>query len=141
MKNITSWNNLALEKHVCTCNWFTSPRILIRNLYNFRCIISNFVCNSVFSKNCPWLGLDFNCLYFFVCWLAVHCIEKDNRAHILNFDERCSYLYSNMYQFGCGISKVVGPKKQDFWPRINLSTQRKKFKKSEDRPVHVKTGT
>ena len=24
------------------------------------------------------------------------------------------------YQFGCGISKMVGPKKQDFWPRINI---------------------
>ena len=21
---------------------------------------------------------------------------------------------------GCGISKMVGPKKQDFWPRINI---------------------
>ena len=29
------------------------------------------------------------------------------------------------YQFGCGISKMVGPKKQDFWPRINIPTQRK----------------
>ena len=24
------------------------------------------------------------------------------------------------YQFGCGISKMVGPKKQDFWPRMNI---------------------
>ena len=24
------------------------------------------------------------------------------------------------YQFGCGISKMVGPKKQDFGPRINI---------------------
>ena len=24
------------------------------------------------------------------------------------------------YQFGCRISKMVGPKQQDFWPRINL---------------------
>ena len=22
------------------------------------------------------------------------------------------------YQFGCGISKMVGPKTQDFWPKI-----------------------
>ena len=29
------------------------------------------------------------------------------------------------YQFGCGISKMAGPKKQDFWPRINIPTQRK----------------
>ena len=24
------------------------------------------------------------------------------------------------YQFGCGISKMVGPKKQDFWPKISI---------------------
>ena len=24
------------------------------------------------------------------------------------------------YQFGCGISKMVGPKKQYFFPRINM---------------------
>ena len=29
-------------------------------------------------------------------------------------------MYNNMYQFGCGILKMVGPKKQDFWPKINI---------------------
>ena len=24
------------------------------------------------------------------------------------------------YQFGCGILKIVGPKKQYFWPKINV---------------------
>ena len=24
------------------------------------------------------------------------------------------------YQFGCRILKMVGPKKQDFWPKINI---------------------
>ena len=24
------------------------------------------------------------------------------------------------YQFGCGILKMVGPKKQDLWPKINI---------------------
>ena len=24
------------------------------------------------------------------------------------------------YQFGCGILKMVGPKKQEFWPKINI---------------------
>ena len=24
------------------------------------------------------------------------------------------------YQFGCGILKMVGPKKQDFWPKIYI---------------------
>ena len=25
-----------------------------------------------------------------------------------------------MYHFGCGVSKTVGPKKQGFWPKINI---------------------
>ena len=25
-----------------------------------------------------------------------------------------------VYQFGCGILNMVGPKKQDFWPKINI---------------------
>ena len=28
--------------------------------------------------------------------------------------------YIHYYQFGCGILKMVGPKKQDFWPKINI---------------------
>jgi hypothetical protein len=35
------------------------------------------------------------------------------------------------YQFGCGISKMVDPKKQDFCPRINM-LKRKKRKNSAD---------
>ena len=31
------------------------------------------------------------------------------------------------YQFGCGISNMVAPKKQDFWPRINIPYFRKQF--------------
>ena len=30
------------------------------------------------------------------------------------------------YQFGYGISKMVGPKMQDFWPRINMQDYFKK---------------
>jgi hypothetical protein len=29
----------------------------------------------------------------------------------------------------CGISKMVGPKKQDFWPRINILEGKKSKKK------------
>ena len=34
----------------------------------------------------------------------------------------CLHLKSTMYQyqFGCGILKMVGPKKQKFWPKINI---------------------
>ena len=28
--------------------------------------------------------------------------------------------YDYQYQFGCGILKMVGPKEQDFWPKINI---------------------
>ena len=31
---------------------------------------------------------------------------------------KCFSIYQ--YQFGCGILKVVGPKKQDFWSKINI---------------------
>ena len=32
-------------------------------------------------------------------------------------------MYNDLYQFiqfGCGISKMVGPKKEDFWPKNNM---------------------
>ena len=31
-----------------------------------------------------------------------------------------SGVHARKFQFGCGILKMVGPKKQDFWPRINI---------------------
>ena len=32
---------------------------------------------------------------------------------------RCSWI-KDIHQFGWRISKMVGPKKQDFWPKINI---------------------
>ena len=32
----------------------------------------------------------------------------------------------HVHQFGCGISKMVGPIKKDFWPRINTLEGKKK---------------
>ena len=32
---------------------------------------------------------------------------------------KCFSIYQ--YQFGCGILKVVGHKKQDFWSKINIA--------------------
>ena len=37
--------------------------------------------------------------------------------------------FFRLYQFGCGISKMVGPKKQDFWPKINILLKGKIKKK------------
>ena len=28
--------------------------------------------------------------------------------------------HTGQYQFGCGISKMVGPKKEDFWPKVDV---------------------
>jgi hypothetical protein len=28
--------------------------------------------------------------------------------------------FAHYYQFSCGILKMVGTKKQDFWPKINI---------------------
>ena len=28
--------------------------------------------------------------------------------------------YAHYYQFGCGVLKMLGPKKQNFWPKINI---------------------
>ena len=30
------------------------------------------------------------------------------------------FRFSVQYQFGCGILKMVGPKKQDIWPKISI---------------------
>ena len=31
-----------------------------------------------------------------------------------------NFSLPSKYQFGCGILKMVDPKKQDFWPKINI---------------------
>ena len=33
--------------------------------------------------------------------------------------KKISHERKQIHQFGCGILKVVGPKKQDFWPKNN----------------------
>ena len=43
------------------------------------------------------------------------CFKKDLRNKSCLEFESCT-----KYQFGCGILKMVGPKKQDFWPKINI---------------------
>ena len=40
-------------------------------------------------------------------------------------NDQWGFLYSNQYQFGCGISRSVGPKKARFLAK-NQHTQRKK---------------
>ena len=32
-------------------------------------------------------------------------------------------VLAQQYQFGFGILKMVGPKKYDFWPKINIPTE------------------
>ena len=38
--------------------------------------------------------------------------KKNSTANLAHSIQIC--------QFGCGISKMVGPKKQDFWTKINI---------------------
>ena len=42
--------------------------------------------------------------------------NQHTQRKLLNFENWCS----GEYQFGCGISKMVDPKKQAFCPRINM---------------------
>ena len=39
------------------------------------------------------------------------------------------------YQFGFGISKMVGPKKQEFWPKINILKGNQCILKIQGAPV------
>ena len=43
-------------------------------------------------------------------------ITKEEKEEI----KKAIGIENGEYQFGCGISKMVGPKKQDFWPRITI---------------------
>ena len=51
-------------------------------------------------------------------------------------------LNENKYycQFGCGILKMVGPKKQDFWPKINILKGNHCILRLRGAPVHQKLG-
>ena len=44
------------------------------------------------------------------------------------------------YQFGCGILKMVGPKKQDFWPKINILKGNHCILRIRGAPVRQKLG-
>ena len=44
------------------------------------------------------------------------------------------------YQFGCGILKIVGPKKQDFWPKINRLKENHCILRIRGATVHQKLG-
>ena len=44
------------------------------------------------------------------------------------------------YQFGCGILKIVGPKKQDFWPKINILKENHCILRIQGAPVPQKLG-
>jgi hypothetical protein len=49
-------------------------------------------------------------------WLSA---SKKNGGE--KFRLKIMYQKKNIVQFGCGISKMLGPpKKQDFWPRIKI---------------------
>ena len=43
-------------------------------------------------------------------------------------------------QFGCGILRMVGPKKQDFWPKINIFKGNHCILRIQGAPVRQKLG-
>ena len=45
-----------------------------------------------------------------------------------------------MYQFGCGILKMVGPEKQDFWPKISILKGNHCILRIRGPPVRQKLG-
>ena len=44
------------------------------------------------------------------------------------------------YQFGCGLLKMVGPKKQHFWPKINIIKGNHCILRVRGAPVHQQLG-
>ena len=44
------------------------------------------------------------------------------------------------YQFGCGILKMVRPKKQNFWPKINILRGNHCILRMRGAPVRQKLG-
>ena len=49
-------------------------------------------------------------------------------------------MHLHYYQFGCGILDMVGPKKQEFWPKFNLLKRNYSILKIGEAPVHQKLG-
>ena len=58
----------------------------------------------------------------------------------LFLEERMLVSYVPYYQFGCGILKMVGPKKQDFWPKINIFKENNCILRIRGAPVRQKLG-
>ena len=44
------------------------------------------------------------------------------------------------YQLGCGILQMVGPKKQDLWPKSNILKGNHCILRIQEAPVHQKLG-
>ena len=65
------------------------------------------------------------------------CLKLVNRFVKIRIRNGCIFRY-NKYQFGCGILKVVGPKKQDFWPKINILKGNHCIFRIWGAPVHQK---
>ena len=62
---------------------------------------------------------------------------QTNFYYILDFSKHSG---TYQYQFGCGILKMVGPKKQEFWPKINLLKGNDCILRIRGAPVRQKLG-
>ena len=68
----------------------------------------------------------------------ISLVKLFNPAFVYNYSWMQIFLL--LYQFGCGILKTVGPKKQDFWPKINIPKGNHCILRKRRAPIHQKLG-
>ena len=99
-------------------------------------------CKMPLCHTIPSFFLNFQkCIDFYECWLHTRD-ENDCRCLLL-----CNYSaywkikeYLTQYQFSCGILKMVGPKKQNFWQKINILKGNHCILRIQGAPVRQKLG-
>ena len=107
-------------------------KLLTSYLEFLRLLIKDWTIND--TKNIRQrLKEQFNSLHYDLNWVFVDkpTLEQYNRTSSVSVKDRVIRLFLCMWvnvisatlHFGCGISNMVGPKKQDFWPRINVLTE------------------
>ena len=65
-------------------------------------------------------GTQVACLFHNKVWKS-----KQQNTEIIDTGKKEIAQFDEYHQFGYGISLIVGPKKQDFWRKINVGKQRK----------------
>ena len=116
---------------------FQDSRILYNLLFNVHCgFIEKTMLAFLLIRDNPYI----TSVHF---WIFSDQPTHVNTNKVLNVTKNCNFLqpptpsvfisdviyewslilHTYQCQFGCGISKTVGPKKEGFWPRINMPTK------------------